>query len=145
MSIIDFSWVDGGYHNIFSTSCHNLLTFLFDDWLFWFSKLFLLISGYWGLYLVCVQLGNYLFFGKPGDDVLRTSDWARIRVWIICLLFWLLTVLLDRHVERVSHRMCNLAYVTVVLAMNLQVRFIEIGSVSKWLWTSSSALCSRMF
>lgn len=79
------------------------------------------IFGYWGLYLVCVQLGNYLFFGKPGDAVLRTNDWARIRVWIICLLFWLLTVLLDRHVERVSRRMCNLAYVTVVLAMNLQV------------------------
>ncbi|KAH0642905.1 hypothetical protein KY289_033879 [Solanum tuberosum] len=78
-------------------------------------------EGYWGLYLVCVQLGNYLFFGKPGDAVLRTNDWARIRVWIICLLFWLLTVLLDRHVERVSRRMCNLAYVTVVLAMNLQV------------------------
>ncbi|KAL3330891.1 hypothetical protein AABB24_034625 [Solanum stoloniferum] len=79
------------------------------------------IFGYWGLYLVCVQLGNYLFFGKPGDAVLRTNDWARIRVWIICLLFWLLTILLDRHVERVSRRMCNLAYVTVVLAMNLQV------------------------
>ncbi|XP_015085380.1 uncharacterized protein At4g17910 isoform X2 [Solanum pennellii] len=78
------------------------------------------IFGYWGLYLVCVQLGNYLFFGKPGDAVLRTNDWARIRVWIICLLLWLLTILLDRHVERVSRRMCNLAYVTVVLAMNLQ-------------------------
>ncbi|XP_060207614.1 uncharacterized protein At4g17910 isoform X2 [Lycium barbarum] len=79
------------------------------------------IFGYWGLYLVCVQLGNYLFFGSPGDAVLRTNDWARIRVWIICLLFWLLTVFLDRHVERVSRRMCNLAYVTVTLAMNLQV------------------------
>lgn len=141
MSIVDFSWVDGGYHNIFSTSYLNHLTFLFNDWLFWFSKLFLLISGYWGLYLVCVQLGNYLFFGKPGDAVLRTNDWARIRVWIICLLLWsdfrlwsillstswifvscylnadisklvasssccrLLTILLDRHVERVSRRM----------------------------------------
>ncbi|KAJ8568225.1 hypothetical protein K7X08_020947 [Anisodus acutangulus] len=74
-------------------------------------------KSYWGLYLVCVQLGNYLFFGKPGDAVLRTNDWARIRVWI----FWLSTVFLDRHVERVSRRMCNLAYVTVTLAMNLQV------------------------
>ncbi|XP_070038449.1 uncharacterized protein At4g17910-like isoform X2 [Nicotiana tomentosiformis] len=79
------------------------------------------IFGYWGLYLVCVQLGSYLFFGKPGDAVLRTNDWARIRVWILCLLLWLLTVFLDMHVERVSRRMCNLAYVTVVLAMNLQV------------------------
>nr|XP_018624383.1 uncharacterized protein At4g17910-like isoform X2 [Nicotiana tomentosiformis] len=78
-------------------------------------------AGYWGLYLVCVQLGNYLFFGKPGDALLRTNDWARIRVWILCLLLWLLTVFLDMHVERVSRRMCNLAYVTVVLAMNLQV------------------------
>ncbi|KAK4368758.1 hypothetical protein RND71_012550 [Anisodus tanguticus] len=75
------------------------------------------IFGYWGLYLVCVQLGNYLFFGKPGDAVLRTNDWTRIRVWI----FRLSTVFLDRHVERVSRRMCNLAYVTVTLAMNLQV------------------------
>ncbi|XP_075083044.1 uncharacterized protein At4g17910 isoform X4 [Nicotiana tabacum] len=79
------------------------------------------IFGYWGLYLVCVQLGSYLFFGKPGDALLRTNDWARIRVWILCLLLWLLTVFLDMHVERVSRRMCNLAYVTVVLAMNLQV------------------------
>ncbi|XP_075083041.1 uncharacterized protein At4g17910 isoform X1 [Nicotiana tabacum] len=78
-------------------------------------------AGYWGLYLVCVQLGSYLFFGKPGDALLRTNDWARIRVWILCLLLWLLTVFLDMHVERVSRRMCNLAYVTVVLAMNLQV------------------------
>ncbi|XP_009785334.1 uncharacterized protein At4g17910 isoform X1 [Nicotiana tabacum] len=79
------------------------------------------IFGYWGLYLVCVQIGSYLFFGRPGDAVLRTNDWARIRVWILCLLLWLLTVFLDMCVERVSRRMCNLAYVTVVLAMNLQV------------------------
>ncbi|RVW50025.1 Uncharacterized protein CK203_082308 [Vitis vinifera] len=51
----------------------------------------------------------------------RSNKWARTRVWILSLLFWLLTVFLDRHVERVSRRMCNLAYVTLVLAQNLQV------------------------
>ncbi|KAG5524179.1 hypothetical protein RHGRI_030993 [Rhododendron griersonianum] len=33
----------------------------------------------------------------------------------------LLTVILDRKVERVSRRTCNVAYVTFVLAQNLQV------------------------
>ncbi|CAL5355752.1 unnamed protein product [Camellia sinensis] len=69
--------------------------------------------GYWGMYLIGVQLGSYLFFGNS-EQVLRSNKWARIRVW-------LLTMLLDRHVERVSRRMCNAAYVTFVLAQNLQV------------------------
>ncbi|KAA8522043.1 hypothetical protein F0562_012643 [Nyssa sinensis] len=79
------------------------------------------IFGYWGMYLVGVQLGSYLFFGNNSNAMLRTNKLARIRVWILCLFFWLLTIVLDRHVERVSRRMCNLAYVTSVLALNLQV------------------------
>ncbi|KAL7229759.1 hypothetical protein ACSBR2_008298 [Camellia fascicularis] len=59
------------------------------------------IFGYWGMYLVGVQLGSYLFFGNS-RQVLRSNEWARIRVWILSLLFWLLTMLLDRNVERVS-------------------------------------------
>ncbi|CAL5429499.1 unnamed protein product [Camellia sinensis] len=70
-------------------------------------------DGYWGMYLIGVQLGSYLFFGNS-EQVLRSNKWARIRVW-------LLTMLLDRHVERVSRRMCNAAYVTFVLAQNLQI------------------------
>lgn len=78
------------------------------------------ILGYWGLYLVGVQLGYYLFFENRPATALRTIKWARVRVSFISLVFWLVTVLLDRHVERVSRRMCNLAYVTLVLAENLQ-------------------------
>ncbi|XP_028092663.1 uncharacterized protein At4g17910-like isoform X1 [Camellia sinensis] len=78
------------------------------------------IFGYWGMYLVGVQLGSYLFFGNS-RQVSRSNEWARIRVWILSLLFWLLTMLLDRNVERVSRRTCNMAYVTFVLAQNLQV------------------------
>lgn len=78
------------------------------------------ILGYWGLYLVGVQLGYYLFFGNRPATASRTIKWARVRVSFISLVFWLVTVLLDRHVERVSRRMCNLAYVTLVLAENLQ-------------------------
>ncbi|KAL7164854.1 hypothetical protein ACSBR2_040697 [Camellia fascicularis] len=62
------------------------------------------IFGYWGMYLIGVQLGSYLFFGNF-EQVLRSNKWARIRVWILSLLFWLLTMLLDGHVERVSRRM----------------------------------------
>ncbi|XP_038680141.1 uncharacterized protein At4g17910 isoform X2 [Tripterygium wilfordii] len=80
------------------------------------------IFGYWGMYLLGVQLGYYLFFGSNNHQTnLRSNNWARIRVWCLSLLFWLLTLLLDRHVERVSRRTCNLAYVTFVLAQNLQV------------------------
>ncbi|GLT72569.1 hypothetical protein SLA2020_444930 [Shorea laevis] len=79
------------------------------------------IFGYWGMYLLGVQLGNYLFFGKNSSAMLRSNRWARIRVWVLALLFWIITLLLDRHVERVSRRMCNLTYVSMVLALNLQV------------------------
>ncbi|KAK9268699.1 hypothetical protein L1049_000459 [Liquidambar formosana] len=79
------------------------------------------IFGYWGMYLVGVQMGNYLFFGNESTTLSISSSWARSRVWFLSLLFWLLTVLLDWHVERVSRRMCNLACVTMVLAQNLQV------------------------
>lgn len=78
------------------------------------------IFGYWGMYLVGVQLGSYLFFGNS-KQVSRSNKWARIRVWIFALLFWLLTMILERKVERVSRRTCNVAYVTFVLAQNLQV------------------------
>ncbi|XP_057477048.1 uncharacterized protein At4g17910 isoform X1 [Actinidia eriantha] len=78
------------------------------------------ILGYWGMYLVGVQLGSYLFFGNS-KQVLRSNRWAQIRVWILSLSFWLLTMILDRIVERVSRRTCNAAYVTFVLAQNLQV------------------------
>ncbi|XP_048131911.1 uncharacterized protein At4g17910 isoform X4 [Rhodamnia argentea] len=68
------------------------------------------IFGYWGMYLVGVQLGNYLFFGNQTSASQRGKEWARRRVWIIALLFWLLTILLDRHVERASRRMIDLFF-----------------------------------
>ncbi|KAG9155643.1 hypothetical protein Leryth_003929, partial [Lithospermum erythrorhizon] len=86
------------------------------------------IFGYWGMYLIGVQLGNYLFFQRPTSVVQRTMGWSRVRVWIICLAFWLLTFFTDRYVERVSRRMCNLSYVMLVLALNLQVLSIMMIS-----------------
>ncbi|KAI4328061.1 hypothetical protein L6164_020453 [Bauhinia variegata] len=78
------------------------------------------IFGYWGMYLVGVYLGNHLFYGGHSSTI-RSNRWVRMRVSILSLLFWLLTVLLDRHVEKVSRRTCNLPYVTMVLADNLQL------------------------
>ncbi|XP_065856322.1 uncharacterized protein At4g17910 [Euphorbia lathyris] len=79
------------------------------------------ILGYWGMYLVGVQLGHYLFFGNRSSTTIKSYKWAWIRVSFLTLVFWSVTVILDRHVERVSRRMCNMAYVTLVLAENFQV------------------------
>ncbi|KAF3449423.1 hypothetical protein FNV43_RR10151 [Rhamnella rubrinervis] len=103
------------------------------------------ILGYWGMYLVGVQLGNFLFFGNQSSATMKSNKWARIRVWILSLLFWSLTVLLDNHVERVSRRMCNLPYVTLVLAINLQV--LAILMLSDFIPGSKSSIleaaCNR--
>ncbi|WVZ24221.1 hypothetical protein V8G54_002765 [Vigna mungo] len=76
------------------------------------------IFGYWGMYLLGVYLGNSLIFGSHSSGF-KSSIW--VRVWALSIMFWLFTVLLDRHVERVSRRTCNLPYVTMVLADNLQL------------------------
>ncbi|CAN0928078.1 Uncharacterized protein At4g17910 [Linum grandiflorum] len=80
----------------------------------------LLLSGYWGIYLLGVQLGHYLFFGNQKSQ-LRSNIWTTVKVSGLSILFWLITVILDGHVERASRRMCNLGYATLVLAQNLQV------------------------
>ncbi|XP_047968125.1 uncharacterized protein At4g17910-like [Salvia hispanica] len=79
------------------------------------------IFGYWGMYLLGVRIGSYAFFGDNTDAMLKTKKSARTRVWALCMFFWLLTLLLDRYVEAASRRMCNMAYVSLILALNLQV------------------------
>ncbi|XP_050237663.1 uncharacterized protein At4g17910 isoform X2 [Mercurialis annua] len=79
------------------------------------------ILGYWSMYLLGVQFGYYLFFGNQSSTKMKSIKWARIRVLFFSLLLWLITVILDRHVESVSRRMCNMAYVTLVLAQSFQV------------------------
>ncbi|WCJ32825.1 GPI-anchored wall transfer protein 1 [Euphorbia peplus] len=79
------------------------------------------ILGYWGLYLVGVQLGNYLMFGNRSSTTIKSYKWAWIRVSFLTLVFWSITIILDRHVERASRRTCNMAYVTLVLGENFQV------------------------
>ncbi|KAL0905564.1 hypothetical protein M5K25_023994 [Dendrobium thyrsiflorum] len=79
------------------------------------------IFGYWGMYLIGVHLGFSIFFVNGASTKAANKQHTRSSVWILCIIFWLLTVILDRYVERVSRRMCNLSYVTFVLALNLQV------------------------
>lgn len=71
------------------------------------------------MHLIGVWLGNNLLFGKNAN--LKTNNWARKRVWILFFLFWCLTLFLDNYVERPSRRMCNLTYVTLILATNLEM------------------------
>lgn len=86
------------------------------------------IFGYWGMYLIGVRIGSYIFFGDDADAMLRTKKLARTRVWALCLFFWSLTLLLDWYVEAISRRMCNMAYVSLNLASNLQVLAIVMLS-----------------
>ncbi|KAG7952516.1 hypothetical protein I3843_12G064100 [Carya illinoinensis] len=99
------------------------------------------IFGYWGMYLLGVQLGNYLFFGNHSSAMLRSNGWAR--VWIPMLLFWTTTVLLDRYVEGVSRRTCNLPYVTMVLALNLQV--LSVLTLSDYIPGSKTSILEQAF
>ncbi|XP_050265073.1 uncharacterized protein At4g17910 isoform X4 [Quercus robur] len=103
----------------------------------------LVLVGYWGMYLLGVQLGNYLFFGNNSSAFLRSNRWAGIRALILSILFWIITVLLDRHVERVSRRMCNLTYVTMVLALNLQV--LAILMLSDYIPGSKTSVLEEAF
>ncbi|KAG6389914.1 hypothetical protein SASPL_151389 [Salvia splendens] len=80
-----------------------------------------ILIGYWGMYLLGVRIGSYALFGDNTDAMLKTKKSARTRVWALCMFFWLLTLLLDRYVEAASRRMCNMAYVSIILAFNLQV------------------------
>ncbi|XP_057765862.1 uncharacterized protein At4g17910-like [Salvia miltiorrhiza] len=79
------------------------------------------IFGYWGMYLIGVRIGSYVFFGDNADAMSKTNKSAGTRAWALCMFFWSLTLLLDWYVEATSRRMCNMAYVSLILASNLQV------------------------
>ncbi|KAL6183644.1 hypothetical protein ACLB2K_045055 [Fragaria x ananassa] len=88
------------------------------------------IFGYWSMYLIGVQVGNFLFFSNHSSATTSRKKSTRNRAAILSLLFWLVTLVVDSHVERVSRRSCNLPYVTLVLATNLQGLAIVLVSDS---------------
>ncbi|CAI0556688.1 unnamed protein product, partial [Linum tenue] len=92
------------------------------------------LLGFWGMYLIGIQLGNYLFFGRQlpsiNNELAASNKWIKIKVSCLSVIFWLITIVLDKHVESISRRMCNLAYVTLILAENLQVLAILMVSDS---------------
>ncbi|KAG5524178.1 hypothetical protein RHGRI_030993 [Rhododendron griersonianum] len=85
----------------------------------------LLVVGY----QVCLinGLNVYLLSNERGTDIISQNKEGIFSIFgEECSNYWdifftLLTVILDRKVERVSRRTCNVAYVTFVLAQNLQV------------------------
>ncbi|CAN8318549.1 unnamed protein product [Cochlearia groenlandica] len=76
------------------------------------------ILGYWGMYLLGVHLGYRLFYAKHSN--IRNTTVSIARVFLVSLLLWSVTIVLDKYVERISRRTCNMPYVTWVLAQNLQ-------------------------
>ncbi|XP_040946572.1 uncharacterized protein At4g17910 isoform X3 [Gossypium hirsutum] len=83
------------------------------------------LFGYWGMYLVGVQVSYYLFFENHTTKQ-RSKHETRIRICLLTIMFWILTLLIDRYVERISRRICNLAYVTWVVAQNLQLLALRL-------------------
>ncbi|KAG8063221.1 hypothetical protein GUJ93_ZPchr0003g18266 [Zizania palustris] len=77
------------------------------------------IFGYWGMHLLGVSLGYYLFFDNSSKGKNRRTQ--VIKVWVLAASFWILAIILDSYVERVSRRMCNFAYVMLVFGQNFQV------------------------
>ncbi|CAL4922913.1 unnamed protein product [Urochloa decumbens] len=77
------------------------------------------ILGYWGMFLIGVSLGYYLLVdtGLKG----KNRNVQVVKVWVLAASFWILAIILDNYVERVSRRMCNFAYVMLVFGQNFQV------------------------
>jgi phosphatidylinositol glycan class W len=77
------------------------------------------ILGYWGMFLIGVSLGYYLFVDTSSKGKSRNTQ--VVKVWVLAAAFWILAIILDRYIERVSRRMCNFAYVMLVFGQNFQV------------------------
>ncbi|MCO5572118.1 hypothetical protein L7F22_025869 [Adiantum nelumboides] len=77
------------------------------------------LVGYWGLYLLGVQLGYFFELRKSKSGFLSPAGAASI--WVLTFLFWSLTAFCDRFLERVSRRSCNMGYAFFILAVNLEV------------------------
>ncbi|KNA13715.1 hypothetical protein SOVF_113860 [Spinacia oleracea] len=78
------------------------------------------IFGYMSMYLIGVQLSYQLFFKNNSCSSHRDQQ-TRKEVCAISVVLWLLTLVLNQHVEQVSRRMCNMAYVMLVLAVTFEV------------------------
>ncbi|KAL9997414.1 putative phosphatidylinositol anchor biosynthesis protein PIGW/GWT1 [Helianthus debilis subsp. tardiflorus] len=103
---------------------------------------------YWGLHLIGVWLGNNVLFRKNANGSARKQIWILViffwyDTYILLSKHFLflskyffsillsdhispypsrcLTLILDRFVERPSRRMCNVTYITLILATNLQM------------------------
>jgi len=77
------------------------------------------ILGYWGMFLIGVSLGYYLFVDAKSKGKSRNTQ--VVKVWVLAASFWILAIILDSYIERVSRRMCNFAYVMLVFGQNFQV------------------------
>ncbi|CAI0556690.1 unnamed protein product, partial [Linum tenue] len=75
-------------------------------------------------------LNSYLLSNTRGDDIVSQNKEGLFSLLGKLCRFRLITIVLDKHVESISRRMCNLAYVTLILAENLQVLAILMVSDS---------------
>ncbi|PWZ06568.1 hypothetical protein Zm00014a_030522 [Zea mays] len=77
------------------------------------------ILGYWGMFLIGVSLGFYLFVDTSSKGKSRNTQ--VMQIWVLAASFWILAIIFDSYIERVSRRMCNFAYVMLVFGQNFQV------------------------
>ncbi|AQL05808.1 transferase transferring acyl groups [Zea mays] len=77
------------------------------------------ILGYWGMFLIGVSLGFYLFVDTSSKGKNRNTQ--VMQIWVLAASFWILAIIFDSYIERVSRRMCNFAYVMLVFGQNFQL------------------------
>ncbi|WVZ57115.1 hypothetical protein U9M48_007546 [Paspalum notatum var. saurae] len=77
------------------------------------------ILGYWSMFLIGVSLGYYLF----SDSSLKRKNNKTpvVEIWVLAACFWILVIMFDTYIERVSRRMCNFSYAMLVFGQNFQV------------------------
>ncbi|CAM0879589.1 unnamed protein product [Alopecurus aequalis] len=63
--------------------------------------------------------GYYMFLDVSLKGKSRNTQ--VVKVWVLAASFWILAIIFDSYVERVSRRMCNFAYVMLVFGQNFQV------------------------
>ncbi|KAJ1296933.1 hypothetical protein BS78_01G339300 [Paspalum vaginatum] len=91
------------------------------------------ILGYWSMFLIGVSLGYYMFVDSSSKR--KNKSTLVVQIWVLAASFWILAIMFDTYIERVSRRMCNFSYVMLVFGQNFQVlsilTLVGFGSYKK--------------
>ncbi|KAJ1296932.1 hypothetical protein BS78_01G339300 [Paspalum vaginatum] len=61
------------------------------------------ILGYWSMFLIGVSLGYYMFVDSSSKR--KNKSTLVVQIWVLAASFWILAIMFDTYIERVSRRM----------------------------------------